>query len=162
MATARGTRMRPGTGRGWMFHSLALAPAWVAGVWVERHALGTFFTPDDLVALARAAGHEPTPQAFRPLSAILAARLEYAAFGLVPAGYHVVNLGLHLLATSAVYALALRLAAGRGAAAAAAVMFARSGIAFTPVHAASGVGDLLACVLLFAATLIHLEGSRRG
>src|SRR2546422_3631425 len=41
-------------------------------------------------------------------------------------------------------------------------MFACSGIAFTPLHAASGIGDLLACVLLLAATLIHLEGSRRG
>ena len=144
-----------------MPHLIPLASAWLAASWIQRHALGTFFTADDLVALARAAGNENTPVTFRPASAALAPRLEYAAFGLDPAGYHAVNLGLHLAATAGVYALALRLGAGRGAAAVAAFLFACSGIAFTPLHAASGMGDLLACVLLLAATLLHIQGKIR-
>jgi len=149
------------TGSRRRLHLLALLAAWLAALWVWRSALGTFFTSDDLVALARAAGLEPTPWTVRPLSAVLAARLQYAAFGLEPGGYHAVNLGLHLLAVVGVYALALQLGMARRAAAAAACVFACSGIAFTPLHAASGIGDLLACMLLLAATLIHLEGRRR-
>jgi hypothetical protein len=145
-----------------MLHLLALAPAWLAAAWIERRALGTFFTADDLVALARVTGIEKTPLNFRPLSAALAPRLEYAAFGLAPAGYHAVNLGLHLAATAGVYALASQLGAGRGTATAAAILFACSGIAFTPLHAASGIGDLLATVLLLAATLLHLRGRLRS
>jgi hypothetical protein len=137
---------------------LSLAPAWLASAWIQRRALGTFFTADDLVALARAAGIENTPVTFRPVSAALAPRLEYAVFGLEPTGYHAVNLGLHLAATAGVYALALRFGAGRGVATAAGFLFACSGIAFTPLHAASGIGDLLACVLLLAATLAHIQG----
>ncbi|MGH7741590.1 MAG: hypothetical protein ACRENS_06155 [Candidatus Eiseniibacteriota bacterium] len=143
------------------FNMLALAAVWLTALWMWRRALRTFFTADDLVAIARAAGLEPTPSTFRPLSAVVAARLQYAAFGLAPAGYHAVNLGLHLLAAAGVYALALQLMAAPGTAAAAALLFACSGIAFTPLHAASGVGDLLACVLLVAATVLHLAGRRR-
>ena len=140
---------------------MLLAAVWLAALWMWRDALRTFFTSDDLVAIARAAGLEPTSWTFRPLSAVLAARIQYAAFGLAPAGYHAVNLGLHLLATTGVYALAMQLALRPGAAAAAALVFACSGIAFTPLHAASGIGDLLACVLLLAATVLHLAGRRR-
>ena len=99
---------------------MLLAAVWLAALWMWRDALRTFFTSDDLVAIARAAGLEPTSWTFRPLSAVLAARIQYAAFGLAPAGYHAVSLGLHLLATTGVYALAMQLALRPGAAAAAA------------------------------------------
>ena len=138
-------------------HLFALVPAWAAAAWIERRALGVFFTADDLVALARAAGMQNTPLSFRPLSAALVPRLEYAVFGLDPTGYHAVNLGLHLAAAAGVYALAMQLGTGRGVASAAGFLFACSGIAFTPVHAASGMGDLLACVLLLGATLVHIH-----
>ena len=151
--------LEPRAGR--RFHLLALAAVWLVALWMWRNALATFFTADDLVAIARAAGLEPAPLTFRPLSAILAARLQYAAFGLAPQGYHAVNLGLHLLAAAGVYALALELKAAPATAAAAALIFACSGIAFTPLHAASGIGDVLACVLLLAATVVHLAGRRR-
>ena len=142
-------------------HLFALLSVWLAALWMWRSALNTFFTSDDLVALTRAAGLEPTPWTFRPLSAVLAARLEFSAFGLEPMAYHAVNMGLHLLAVAGVYALALQLGLAQGASAAAACIFAGSGIAFTPLYAASGIGDLLACALLLAATLLHLEGRRR-
>src|SRR5262245_20919534 len=77
-------------------------------------ALSTWFTADDVVSLSRAAHLEPTPLLFRPLSAVLAWRLEYAMFGLRPLGYHVVALVLHCLNVWGVYALALRIEPGRG------------------------------------------------
>ncbi len=143
-------------------HAMAVAPALLAAVWIFRHALGTFFTPDDLVSLARAAGLEPSSPAFRPLSAGLAFRVQWAFFRLDPRGYHAVNLALHLAAVIGVYALAVRLSGRVSVAAGSALLFAASAIAFTPLHWLSGIGDLLACGLLLAATLAHLEGRRRG
>ena len=146
----------------WRFNVLILIVPWLATLWMWRNALRTFFTSDDLVSIARAAGLESAPLTFRPLSAVAVARLEYFAFGLSPFGYHAVNLGLHLLAATGVYALSLQLALGPATAVAASIIFACSAIAFTPLHAASGIGDLLACALLIAATLLHMEGRRRG
>lgn len=150
-----------------------LAPAWRAldrfglplalavAALVHLPALGTFFAQDDLTALARAAGIEPTPWGYRPLSAVLAVRLQHAAFGLAPLGYHVVNLALHLANVALVHALASRLAAGPRGAAVAALLFGVSGIAFTPVHWMSGIGDLLALALVLAATILHLDARGR-
>jgi hypothetical protein len=143
-------------------HGLAVAPAVLAATWIYRHALRTFFTPDDLVSLSRAAALDHTTLVFRPLSAGVAYRLQYGIFGLNPLGYHAVNLALHLAAVLGVYALAVRLTGKRGVGAASALLFAASGIAFTPLHWVSGIGDLLACVLLLGATMAHLEGRRRG
>jgi hypothetical protein len=141
---------------------MAVAPALFAAAWIYRHALRTFFTPDDLVSLSRAAALDHTTLVFRPLSACVAYRLQYGIFGLNPLGYHAVNLALHLAAVLGVYALAVRLTGRRGAGAAGALLFAASGIAFTPLHWVSGIGDLMACVLLLGATLVHLEGRRRS
>jgi hypothetical protein len=129
---------------------------------VYARSLATWFTPDDVVSLARAAGLEPTPLTFRPLSALVAFRVEHALFGLDPLGYHLVNFALHLLNVAGVYAVALRISGRSGIAGAAALLFAFSTIALTPLHSASGIGDLLACALLLAATLLHLEGRLRG
>jgi hypothetical protein len=146
----------------WARHARLLAPAWVAAVLVHYRGLGTYFTPDDVVSLRRAAGLDPAPLDFRPLSSVLAFRIQHALFGLDPLGYHAVDLIAHLANTGLVYALALRLMGGPRRAASAAVVFAASGIAFTPLHWMSGVGDLLACGLLIAATLLHLESRARG
>ena len=142
-------------------HAWAVAPALLAALIVFHRATGVFFAADDLVALARTANLEPTPPTFRPLSAVLAFRIEHALFGLDPFGYHVVNLALHLTAVIGVYALAHALARRRGVAAVAALLFAISGIAFTPVHWVSGIGDLLACNLLLAATLVYRQGRQQ-
>ena len=142
-------------------HLKALAPALLAALAVYPRAPFGFFASDDLVALARVAGLEPTPWTFRPLSAVLAFQVQHALFGLNPLGYHLVNLALHLTAVAGVYALGWQLARRSGVATAAAVLFAASGIAFTPVHWVSGIGDLLACNRLLAATLVYRHGRRR-
>ncbi len=134
-----------------------LAPALVLAVAVHGRALGTFFAQDDITLLSRSAGLVPPGGLFRPL-AQAAFRGEYALFGLDPLGYHVVGLALHLLAVALLYALALRLTRSRGTAAAAAVLFGTSAIAFTPLHWATSVGELLAADLLLGATLLWPGG----
>ena len=162
MATAPALESKAPERPTWIRHGAALAPACLAAALVYGNALGTFFTPDDIVSLSRAAGLEPTPLTFRPLSAVLASRIEYATFGLAPLGYHAVNFMLHLVNVVGVYALALRLSGRSGLAQAASILFATSGIAFTPLHWASGIGDLLACGLLLGATLLHLQARSSG
>jgi hypothetical protein len=131
-----------------------------AAVWWG--ALSTWFTADDIVSLSRAAHLEPTPWVFRPLSAVLAWRFEYALFGLRPLGYHLVALALHGLNVWALYSLALRLGSGRGVATGTALLFGASGIAFTVLHAASGIGDLLALLMVLLATRVHLHARDRA
>src|SRR5262245_62002029 len=142
----------------WARQLRLLAPALVAAIVVHHGGLATYFTPDDVVSLSRAAGLEPSALDVHPLYSGLAFRLRHALLGLEPFGYHAFNLIVHLVNAGLVYALALRITERSVIASAAAVVFAASGIAFTPLHWVSGVCDLLACVLLLAATLLHVEG----
>lgn len=137
-----------------------LSFALLLAVAVYHRALGTFFAQDDITFLTRAAGLEPPNWLFRPLS-VLSFRLEYRFFALEPWGYHLVNLGLHLANVTGVYALALRLGLRTTGALSAAVVFGVSSIAFTPLYWASGVGELMSCALLLAATLMHLHSRGR-
>ena len=142
-------------------HPIGLVAALLVTIVVWQGALSTGFTADDVVSLARAAHLEPTPLSFRPLSAVIAWRIEYAAFHLRPFGYHVVGLLLHCLNVLALYLVVIRLGGDVGAATSAATLFGVSGIAFTALYAASGVGDLLALQLLLVATWIHLGARSR-
>jgi hypothetical protein len=143
-------------------HELVLAAVLFTVAVAQYSAVFTYFAQDDVTHLLRAAGGgAPVPWP-RPLSEGLAFRLGYRAFGLAPFGYHALNLGLHLIDTIAVYALARWWIPSRLAAGAAAVLFGCSSIAFTPLHWATGVIELLAAAFLLAATLLHLESRRRG
>jgi hypothetical protein len=152
----------PATFPSWARHALALAPALLGSALAFAPALGTFFAADDVTLLSRAAGLESAPWSLgRPLSALLAWRPLYAAFGLEPRPYHAAQLALHLAATTLVYLVGFRLLASRRAAAAAAVLFGISSIAFTPLHWASSLGELMMAVLALAAFLVFLIGRAR-
>jgi hypothetical protein len=142
-------------------HAGPVALALALAAWVHGRALGTFFAQDDITLLSWAAGLSRADWLLRPLSQG-AFRVEYALFGLDPLGYHAVNLALHLLDAGLVYALAFRLAGSRGVATAAAVLFGVSAIAFTPLHWATSVGELLAAGLLLGATLLWLGAGGRS
>jgi hypothetical protein len=146
----------------WRRHAAVLVPVLLIAAAVYRRSLGVFFAQDDITFLSRAAGLEPANWGFRPLSEGLAFRLEYTLFGLDPRGFHAVNLLLHLANIAGVYALTLRLAGSAAAAGAAAALFGLSSIAFTPVHWASGVVELLTAALVLAATLLHIESRGRS
>ncbi len=133
-------------------HALALAPALVLGAVLFAPALRLFFAADDVTFLSRATGLEPTPWSLaRLLSGPLAWQALHGAFGLDPLPYHATRLLLHLAATALVYAVGLRLLESRVAAGAAAVLFAVSSIAFTPLHWASSLGELMMTVFALAA-----------
>jgi len=141
---------------------LACGLALCAAAFVEWRAVRTFFASDDITFLSRGVGLEPLFTGFRPLSESVAFRLGALVLGLDPFRWHVVTLVLHLLATAGVYALARRTAGEPFAATAAAIVFGASSVAFTAVHWTSGITELLAALLLAAATLAHLESRRRG
>jgi hypothetical protein len=75
-----------------------------------------------------------------------------------PLGYHVVNLALHLLNVVGVYAVTIRIDGRRESAVAAAILFGCSSIAFTPLHWAAGVVELLTGTLLIST--FHGSGGR--
>src|SRR3989442_10245335 len=142
-------------------HAAFLGTALLVTVAVHAGALQSFFAQDDVAFLSRAAGLAPVPGPFRVLWETLAFRLEHALFGLDPLGYHAVSLLLHLLNVTGVYLLATRLDGSPFTGMAAAVLFGVSGIAFTPLHWAAGVSDLLACTLVLGATLLQLASEGR-
>ena len=142
---------------------LALPSALLIALLVHYPALGTFFAQDDLTFLARARGLEPSPVSVgRVLSGPLRWRLFESLFGLDPLPYHAANLLLHLANVALIYAVARRLFAGRGAAWAAAVLFGASAIAFTPLHWATGMGEILATTFALAALLLYLAARGAG
>jgi hypothetical protein len=141
----------------------ALPSALLLTLLVHWPALRTFFAQDDLVFLARATGLEPSPVSFwRVLSGTPRWRLFHALFGLNPLPYHLANLLLHLGNVALVYAVARRLAMPRGAAWAAAVLFGASGIAFTPLHWATGFMEIFAATWALAALLLFLAARGAG
>lgn len=142
---------------------LGLALVLLAVALVHVAALRTFFAQDDITFLARARGLEPTPWSLaRLLSGALRWRLMNALFGLNPLPYHLLNFALHLANVALVYLLGRRLLGGRAAAAAAAVLFGASSIAFTPLHWATGMGELMATLFALLSLELYLAARERG
>jgi len=137
---------------------LALATTTV----VHLGALRTFFAQDDITFLSRAAGLEPPDRLFRPLSLGLVFSAEYNAFGLDPFPYHLIGLVLHLFNVALVYALGFTLSSSALVAGAAAILFGVSISAFTPLHWATGIAEILAGFFLLAATLLWVRAGRRA
>ena len=124
---------------------------------VHAPALDTYFAQDDVTFLARARGLVPTPWSLaRPLSEGWTWRLLDGAFGLDPFPYHVFNFALHLLNTALVFAIGVRLLNSRVAGFVAALLFGASSIAFTPLHWASGLVELMVSSFALAAFLLYL------
>jgi hypothetical protein len=141
----------------------ALAIVLAVSAAVHAPALDTWFAQDDVTFLARARGLEPVPWSVaRPLYEGVTFRVLHALFGLEPFPYHVVNLLLHLANTTFVFLIGERLLGGRGAAAAAAILFGASSIAFTPLHWTAGILELQVTALALGAFLLFLAGGRRG
>ncbi len=93
---------------------------------------------------------------YRPLGTLSYAA-NYAAGGLDPLGYHVLNLVLHGVVTVLLYQLLLCLLDRRLAALAAALLFAVHPIHSEAVAAAVGRTELLAAAFLLAAWLLHVR-----
>ncbi len=137
--------------------------ALVCAALIYAPALNMFFAQDDVTFIARARGLERTPWSMaRPLSEGLVWRMLYAMFGLHPFPYHAFNFVLHLINVALVYAIGTRLLKSRGAGLASAILFGVSSIAFTPLHWASCLVELLATTFSLAAFHLWLVGRERN
>jgi Tfp pilus assembly protein PilF len=100
---------------------------------------------------------------YRPIT-LLWLRLNYAAFGLDPAGWHFAMLVGHVLATYLVFVLVEKLTRDRSLAAIAGVLFGLHPVHVENVAWLSSVNDLLMTVLLLGSFIAYLnfrEGKRR-
>jgi hypothetical protein len=103
-----------------------------------------------------------TPQMGYPHTVtVLSFALDYRLFGTDPAGYHVVNVLLHLAAVTAVYVLMLRLDVERRLAGTAVALFALHPLVAEPICWVIGRKDILATGLLVGAMAIA-AGSRHA
>ncbi|HUK63993.1 MAG TPA: hypothetical protein VLV15_11685, partial [Dongiaceae bacterium] len=124
--------------------------------WVQRHALGAFFSsPDDLIHLQQAAGLKPTlATPFRFLSQVLYFRMMYMLVGPNPRAFHLVTYGLHLVNVVLVYALARSFGVRRVIAGAAAGLFGAFPLFLVLLSSGVGMNDELALTLAIAALLV--------
>ena len=102
----------------------------------------------------------PTTGLYRP-AVVTSYAINYAAGALNPAGYHLVNLLLHLLATCLVYLLAKRLPCSSEGSLAAAAVFAVHPLHTEAVTGVVGRAELLMAVGTMGALLFEVYGYRR-
>jgi Tfp pilus assembly protein PilF len=93
---------------------------------------------------------------YRPI-VLLWLRVNYAIFGLHPAGWHFAMLALHVLATYLVFVAVGKLTGSRRTAALAAVLFGLHPVHVENVAWLSSVNDLLMTVFLLASFLAYLD-----
>ena len=93
---------------------------------------------------------------YRPIVALWL-RLNYAAFGLNPAGWHIAMLAGHVLMTYLVFVVAQRLSGRRNTAGVAAILFGLHPVHVENVAWLSSVNDLLMSLLLLGSFLAYLR-----
>lgn len=98
---------------------------------------------------------------YRPVLEIVY-RLEYRLFGFNPAGYHLVNVLLHIINSMLVYALAGRFIRRSSLALGAAVLFLLHPVQTEAVACISGISNLLAALLGLGCLLLLCDESSRG
>ena len=96
---------------------------------------------------------------YRPLFLVWL-RLQYALFGLHPAGWHAFSVALHCAVTLLVYAVARQLGLTQRAAVLATLIFGLSSLHVESVSWISGTTDPLAAVFLLTALFFLLEHQR--
>lgn len=107
----------------------------------------------NLAAGIKGAPKEPY---FRPISAT-STIIDYQVWGTWPAGHHLTNIILHLIACILVYHVSLRLLAHEGAALAAALLFAVHPGHCEAVTWVSARTDIIPTIFILAAFLAHLR-----
>ena len=121
---------------------------------MQRHVLGRYFSPDDLVLLERVRGvAPPLPSLWRWLSHTAYFWVVGPWFGANPLPYFLLNLALHASSVALVYLVARRCHASILAATVAAALFGASRLGFGALAQAVGFDDLLALALSLTACL---------
>jgi tetratricopeptide (TPR) repeat protein len=120
-------------------------------------SLSHYFIPQFVTANGIATGGT----FYRPIT-LLWLRLNYACFGLNPAGWHFAMLMCHVLTTYLVFAVVRKLTNHRATAAIAALLFGLHPAHVENVAWLSSVNDLLMSALLVASFLAYLKFRERG
>jgi hypothetical protein len=152
--------MLPRADRPWLTSTvLAVLGCVILVVWVQRHALFAFFSPDDLIHLQQAVGLKPIlPTPLRFLSQVAYFRGMVHLFGPSPLPFHLASLITHALAVVALYSF-LRSAGFTGRIALlAAVFFGMLPLHITVLSSAVGMNDEMALLLTMVAFLLTLRG----
>ncbi len=113
-----------------------------------------------------------TQSTFAPKSAVLANayyrplldvvyRLEYWMFGASPAGYHIVNIILHIINAFLLFVLTFRLTQRRGLSWCAAMLFLVHPVQSEAVACISGISNLFLAFFLLSAFLLYVRASDR-
>lgn len=138
-----------------LYDRLLAASCVLVSLWVYLPALGSYFSPDDLIYLERYRGLSPAvPSLWRYVSGRLYFNLVVPAFGINPLPYLLVNWSLHGLNVGLLYIWVRRTGGCRLAATIASFLFGTSRLFFSVVAQVVGVGDLLALTFLLAACLL--------
>jgi len=141
--------------------AVAATAAVLAAVVVWFGALPYFFAQDDFTGLARARGLLPPLEGpWRFLSGPAYFGIMNVVAGLNPLPYRIVTLLAHTACVLLVYRLCRRWS-GPGAAAVGATYFGTHPALFTALYSISGIGEILAGLLLVAALLVADVRDRR-
>ena len=98
---------------------------------------------------------------YRPLNRA-SYRLDYQLFGMRPAGFHAVNVVIHVLNVLLLYLLGLRLFSGAASAALAAALFAVHPVNAEAVNFLSARNTLLSLFFVLSSILVFHQGLTRG
>jgi len=148
--------------------------AWPALVWIliltactvmaYGRSVHVFFSQDDFVFLARAAGVSSAgglvrslaaaDHFYRPVPRVALFVAELRLFGLNASGFHLVNLGLHTGNVLLLFLLCRRLSGSTLLAGLAGVFFAAHHVPFLAIYWVSGAQDL--CMVFFLLLSLHL------
>jgi hypothetical protein len=140
---------------------LGLAGCLALVAWVQRHALLSFFGPDDLIHLEQAVGLRPTlPTPLRYLTQVLYFRTMVHVVGLNPLAFHAIGLLVHLLVLCALYALFRATGFVRGVALTAVALFGMMLLHVVLLSAAVGINDETALLFALVGLLLTARGQR--
>lgn len=129
-------------------------------LWSYRWALGSYFSPDDLILLERVRGLSAWPHtAWRALSGSIWFGVITRPFGVNALAFFSTSYLLHACTVVLLYALVRRSSGGMLASTIAAALFASSRLFLTVVGQAVGIGDLLALAFTLIAGLSLIRHS---
>ncbi len=139
---------------------IAIVLACVAfALWVQRRALGGFFSLDDLVIIEEVRGlREATPGLWRLLSRYLYFGAAVPLFGSNPFPYHLVSALVHGANVALLYLFVRRRSGGVLAGVVAAGLFGTSRLHLTAIGSAATIGEPLALGFTLGALLLHDRG----
>lgn len=158
-------------GRSSLARLLTLVAILLSATIVFRVGMTYFFAQDDFLFLSRLAQVQTADDAvrlflrsdhfYRPVARVMMLGIPFAAFGASALGYHLFNLGLHLISSTLVYRMLRRLGSRPGVAAFGMGIYTFYPANFTPVLWISGIQELSVTLFVLLSCLVYFSWLRR-